>query len=55
MYLQQEYQSNPDQFPFPKEVIQQLLQGVEEDEQQKQIDSVHDIKSEEMVIEEAQQ
>lgn len=49
-YLQQEYEKNPDQFPFPKE----LLQGNFKMQVPKE-DSIRDIKSEEMIVEDAQQ
>jgi len=46
-YLQQEYEKNPDQFPFPKELIEDYMR-----KQQKESESVKDIKSQEMVLEE---
>ena len=49
-YLQQEYEKNPDQFPFPQEFLEKNLKrgGLKKEE-----DSIKDIKSEEMVVEEA--
>ena len=43
-YLQQEYDKNPDQFPFPQELIKDYMNKRE---------SVEDIKSQEMVLEDA--
>jgi len=47
-YLHQEYEKNPDQFPFPKELIEEymLKQGGAPE-------GVKDIKSQEMVLEDA--
>jgi hypothetical protein len=47
-YLHQEYEKNPDQFPFPKELIEEymLKQGGQQE-------AVKDIKSQEMVLEDA--
>lgn len=49
-YLQQEYEKNPDQFPFPKEILQDYMM---QQQQQKQDESIRDIKSDEMVVEDA--
>jgi len=57
-YLQQEYEKNPDQFPFPKELIEEQLMK-QYNQQQKQgrqeTESVRDIKSDEMVVEDNSQ
>ncbi len=59
-YLQQEYEKNPDQFPFPKELIEeQLMKQYQEQQQQRQnrqeTESVRDIKSDEMIVEDTSQ
>ena len=53
-YLHQEYEKNPDEFPFGENVVREILMqynqlGPDENE------SVRDIKSKEMIIEEAAQ
>lgn len=50
-YLQQEYAKNPDQFPFPKELIEEYM--MKQQKQNIDQESVKDIKSEEMIVEEA--
>ena len=52
-YLQNEYEKNPDQFPFPQELINQYLPQ-QSQQQQEQDESLKDIKSEEMVVEDFQ-
>lgn len=51
-YLQQEYDKNPDEFPFPKEILEGKLKPKQQ--QQEEEESVRDIKSEEMIVEDAQ-
>lgn len=46
-YLHQEYEKNPDQFPFPKELIEEYML-------KQQPETVKDINSQEMVLEDAQ-
>ena len=55
-YLQQEYEKNPDQFPFPKELLPAnfIKKGQQAPDQQEE-ESVRDIKSEEMVVEDVGQ
>ena len=49
-YLQQEYEKNPDQFPFPKELIEDYM--LKQQAQNQEMESVKDIKSQEMILEE---
>ena len=52
-YLRQEYEKNPDQFPFPKELIEDYMNKQSQQQQQRQdTESVRDIRSDEMVVEE---
>ena len=51
-YLQQEYEKNPDQFPFPKELIEDYMLKQQQQQQKHEGESVKDIKSQEMVLEE---
>lgn len=55
-YLQQEFEKNPDQFPFPKELLQGNfnIQQQQQHSQSQKEDSIKDIKSEEMIVEDAQ-
>ena len=55
-YLHQVYEKDPDQFPFPKEVVDDLLQQynqMEQEQREEGTESVKDIRSEEMVIEDS--
>ncbi|CDW83414.1 UNKNOWN [Stylonychia lemnae] len=57
-YLQQEYEKNPDQFPFPKELLEQQQQNFkkqQESQKRQDTESVRDIKSDEMIVEENSQ
>lgn len=54
-FLQKEYEKNPNQFPFPKEVIEQQLMRQFQQKQRQETESVRDIKSDEMVVEETSQ
>lgn len=51
-YLRQEYDKNPDQFPFPKELIEDyMLKQQQSNTNDQEQESVKDIKSEEMIVE----
>ncbi len=58
-YLKQEYDKNPAQFPFPKELIEDFMKKEQMNKLAKmnnggqEIESVKDINSQEMVLEEA--
>ena len=56
-YLRQEYDKNPSQFPFSKELIEDFMQKEQMNKLAKmngqEIDSVKDINSQEMVLEDA--
>ncbi len=56
-YLKQEYEKNPDQFQLPKELEGLLKEskqrGVGSNGKREEIDSVKDIKSQEMILEDA--
>ena len=59
-YLKKEYLKNPDQFPFPKETLEELMQqwsqlDSNDEDDEEEGESVNDIKSKEMIIEDAQQ
>lgn len=49
-YLQQEYEKNPDAFPFPQELLERGLNWQKNEGEE----DVKDIQSEEMVVEENQ-
>lgn len=51
-YLIQQNEVNPDQFPFPKEFIEDYLMKLQNGQEQEN-ESVKDIKSDEMIVEEA--
>ena len=42
-YLHQEYEKNPDQFPFPKELIEEYM--LKQQQHENEIESVKDINS----------
>jgi hypothetical protein len=50
-YLRQEYDNNPDQFPFPKEILEQHLQRQQQQRQEDTSESVKGIRSDEMIVE----
>ena len=53
-YLRQEYEKNPDQFPFPKELIEDYMNKQSQQQQQRQdTESVRDINSDEMIVEDS--
>lgn len=55
-YLKQEYEKNPTQFPFPKELIEDYMNKQSSQQQQlhqrQETESVRDIRSDEMIVEE---
>ena len=56
-YLQQEYEKNPDQFPFNKQLIEEYMMKNQNQplsgKTDQEMESVKDIKSQEMILEEA--
>ena len=55
-YLKQEYDKNPGQFPFPKELIEDFMLKEQQNKMKKALEgedqhNVRDIKSQEMILE----